>query len=688
MSSRIRYCLSGLFLFAVFAVLRPVQAGEERGNSPADSTLRVYYKEVKARLTTPGGLAMCDTLYARAAASGWMQMQAIALCLKLDHFYFKNDRTGILEGVERVQEFCRRHGKPEELRYFYYFAWGSRLITYYTKQNQYNVAVYETRRMLAEAQADDYQRGVADCYRQLANLYLVQNAFEQAYENFRREIDVFEAHGIDDINLPTQYASLAQCALELNLPDTALTALRKGRALNSEQPYQRFTLHKASALYYLKVRDFEKARQYVDSAEMQFRANPSMRLYIPGLRFLKAEYYKTTGQYDEALRVVEESLSDTSRNETGYLRQTQMKELGDIYWLMGDVRRSAANYREYIHLSDSVRGQEIRNATDDFSGILEIARLQNETKELQLTLQRKRLRNTYLIIGLLGFVLVLGGLLFARVVKLNRRLKASEALVKAQNSHLVAAGEELRLAKESAELASRMKSDFIQNMSHEVRTPLNSVVGFSQVLASKFRDDPAAAEYASIIVSSSMSLLRLVDDVLNVAYLDQAEELPRTDCTAMNDNCHDCVSKTLSQVRPGVTMIFEPSTDDPVVHTNLKRVMQVLQHLLHNAAKFTVEGEIILTYDCLVAERLMRFTVTDTGPGIPPAEQEAVFERFVKLDAFSQGTGLGLPVCRMTALKLGGSLRIDASYTDGCRMILEVPFDLPAEGRFPASGFA
>ena len=679
MSSRIRYCLSGLFLFAVFAVLRPVQAGEERGNSPADSTLRVYYKEVKARLTTPEGLAMCDTLYARAAASGWMQMQAIALCLKLDHFYFKNDRTGILEGVERVQEFCRRHGKPEELRYFYYFAWGSRLITYYTKQNQYNVAVYETRRMLAEAQADDYQRGVADCYRQLANLYLVQNAFEQAYENFRREIDVFEAHGIDDINLPTQYASLAQCALELNLPDTALTALRKGRALNSEQPYQRFTLHKASALYYLKVKDFEKARLYVDSAEMQFRANPSMRLYVPGLRFLKAEYYKTTGQYDEALRVVEESLSDTSRNETGYLRQTQMKELGDIYWLMGDVRRSAANYREYIHLSDSVRGQEIRNATDDFSGILEIARLQNETKELQLTLQRKRLRNTYLIIGLLGFVLVLGGLLFARVVKLNRRLKASEALVKAQNSHLVAAGEELRLAKESAERASRMKSDFIQNMSHEVRTPLNSVVGFSQVLASKFRDDPAAAEYASIIVSSSMSLLRLVDDVLNVAYLDQAEELPRTDCTAMNDNCHDCVSKTLSQVRPGVTMIFEPSTDDPVVHTNLKRVMQVLQHLLHNAAKFTVEGEIILTYDCLVADRLMRFTVTDTGPGIPPAEQEAVFERFVKLDAFSQGTGLGLPVCRMTALKLGGSLRIDASYTDGCRMILEVPFDLPAE---------
>ena len=170
-----------------------------------------------------------------------------------------------------------------------------------------------------------------------------------------------------------------------------------------------------------------------------------------------------------------------------------------------------------------------------------------------------------------------------------------------------------------------------------------------------------------------MSLLRLVDDVLNVAYLDQAEELPRTDCTAMNDNCHDCVSKTLSQVRPGVTMIFEPSTDDPVVHTNLKRVMQVLQHLLHNAAKFTVEGEIILTYDCLVAERLMRFTVTDTGPGIPPAEQEAVFERFVKLDTFSQGLGLGLTVCRLIASALDGTIKLDTDYSGGARFVLSIP---------------
>lgn len=679
MSSRLRNRMIRLFLFAVFACGLPAHAATERGNTPADSLLRLYFREVKARVNTPEGPQMCDTLFARAAAADWVQMQAIALCLRLDHYYYLNDREGIIDGVRRVQDFCVRHGKKDKLAYFYYFVWGSRLVTYYTKQNQYSIAVYETRQMLDEAQSDNYMQGVAECYRLLGNLYLVQNTFDRAYENFRRQIDIFESHGIEDINLPTQYASLAQCALELDMPDSALIALQKGRAIGSDSPYQRFTLDKATALYYLKTRDFEMARQYVDSAEMNVMSSPAMRSHLPGLRFLKTEYYKTTRQYDKALQTVRESLADSVQRKTGYLNHVLLKEQGNIYYRMGDAQRAVESYRDYIRKSDSVRSAQIRNSTDDFSGILEIARLQTQTKELQLVLQQKRLRYTYLIIAMLAFVLLSGGLIFARLVKLNRRLKESEGVVKAQNEHLVAAGEELRRAKEHAEQASRMKSDFIQSMSHEVRTPLNSIIGFSQVLASKYHDDPATDEYASIIVSSSLNLLRLVDDVLDIAFLDQAGELPRTDFTALNNHCHECVSKALTEVKPGVTMIFEPSPDDPVVHTNLKRIMQVLQHLLHNAAKFTVRGEIILTYTCLMAQRKLCFTVSDTGPGIPPEEQEQVFGRFVKLDAFSQGTGLGLPVCRMIVGKLGGTLRVDPAYTEGCRMRLEIPFTLPDE---------
>lgn len=265
------------------------------------------------------------------------------------------------------------------------------------------------------------------------------------------------------------------------------------------------------------------------------------------------------------METILETQRDTVIRSSGFNNYALTKELGDVYWHLREMERAAANYREYIRLSDSVRNREIRTATDDFSGILEISRLHNETKELQYDLQRKRLRNTYLIICLLAGVLVTGGVGYARMMKLNRRLKASEATVLAQNEHLRISGEELLEAKEQAEQASRMKTEFIQHMSHEVRTPLNSIVGFSQVLASEFRDKPATGEYASIIEANSATLLRLFDDVLEVAYLDQTGDLPRCDVTALNNLCNDCVESTLPELHPGVSLLDELPVSDPVV---------------------------------------------------------------------------------------------------------------------------
>lgn len=663
-----------LFVCWIFALLvasgTAVRAAGPRTVPETDSLLKVRYRSCKAHVHDAAVLPMCDSLFLYAEAAGDVRMQAVALCLRLDHYYYANDREQIIANVRRVQEFCRANGK-ERLNYFYYFAWSSRLITYYIKKNKYNVAVFETNKMLAEAQAEGYAQGVADCYRMLANLYLSQNTFQLAYDNFRKQIEVLESNGIDDINLPTQYASMAQCALELHLPDSAAVALRKAEALPARSNYQRFTVCKANVIYHLRRKEFDAAGRYLDRIERLFRDDPSMTIYKRGLSFVQREYYKAVGAYRKALDVALAAQRDSLQDHDDF---SINRDLGEIYWLMGDAARSADHYRRYIRMSDSIRNHEVRSATDDFSGMLEISRLQTETKQLQLDLERRRLRNTYLVVLLLAAVVLFGGIGIARLFKLNRRLKVSEAIVTAQNGDLIAAGEQLREAKERAELASRMKSEFIQNMSHEVRTPLNSIVGFSQVLASQFRDDPSTGEYASIIESSSRSLLRLIDDVLDIAFLDRTDELLPTDYVEINGLCRECVAKTLPEVRGRVALIVEPSEINPVVHINAKRVAQVLLHLLHNAAKFTEQGEITLNYTCLPEHRLMRFTVTDTGPGIPPEQQEAVFERFVKLDAFSQGTGLGLPVCRIIAAKLGGTLHVDATYPQGCRMIFEIPY--------------
>lgn len=663
-------------LAAALLVVCGFSARVEAREAPveADSVLQNYFRFCRSRLNEPEGVAYADTLFMRAEAARHTRMQAIALCLRLDHYYFKNDREQILAHVKRVQDFCVEHGK-EQFSYFYYFVWSSRLITFYIKQAQYNVAVYEIRQMLSEAQLEENMQAVADCYRMLANIYLSQEAHADAYDNLRRYLDVLEKNGIEDINLPTQYAAIAQCALELELPDSAYVALRRAEAIPLATNYQRFTVDKAFALYYIARKEYPRAKEYLARCEKLFSEDDTMRPYAPGLHYLRRVYYRATKQYDRALEAVRRSQNDTLLGVTNYQYYTFARDLGDIYYLMGDMRHSAENYRNYIRVADSVRVADMRSSTNDFSGILEIARLQNETKELQLDLQRKRLRNTTLFTGSLLVILLLGGLIFAREVRLNRRLKSSEARIRTQNAELKAAGDELLRAKEAAEQANRMKTNFIQSMSHEVRTPLNSIVGFSQVLASQFRGDPAVGEYASIIETSSLNLMRLVDDVLDIAFLDQTEGLPSTDFCVLNDCCRECADKVQREVRRGVMLLIEPSGDNPVVFTNPLRIRQVVIHLLHNAAKFTREGHIVLSYECLAAQRLLRFVVQDTGPGIPQQMREVVFERFVKLDAFSQGTGLGLPVCRVIAAKLGGRLYLDPDYTRGCRFVFEVPYD-------------
>lgn len=658
------FCLSTVGLSTVHAQQRVA----------VDSLLNSYYRQVRERVNDADAPLRCDSLFRLAGEKGDVRMQAVALCLRLDHYYFRNDREQILEHVRRVKDFCASHPDRPVLRYFYYFAWGSRLVTFYIKQNQTNVAIYETRRMLTQAQREGEVRAVAMCYGQLAKIYMMQGDKQMAYDNYRLQIEQVEKNGIDENNLPSIYASAAQCALEMNMPDTALLALRKAESLPMRSPYQRYAVDKSYTLYYLHADDFPAARQRLDSIERAFDTEPQLATYRSGLYYIQSAYYKAVGEYRKALEVVRRSQQDTVLRKTDYAFYALSRDMGDIYYRMGDMSRAVANYREYIQVADSVRSREVRNATEDFSGLLELGRLQNETREMQLDLQRRRLRNTYLVILLLGCVVVAGGLLLARIVRLNGRLKISEARVKEQNERLLVAGEELRAAKERAEQVSSLKSNFIQNMSHEVRTPLNSIVGFSQVLASRFRSDPEMGEFASIIEVSSQNLLRLIDDVLDISFLDQTDNLPATDCREMNSCCRECADGILREVAPGVSVLCELSSENPVVRTNIRRVAQVLNHLLHNAAKFTEQGTISLSYNCLHRSGVLRFAVTDTGPGIPPRMHEQVFERFVKLDAFSQGSGLGLPVCRVIATKLGGRLYVDPDYAGGCRMIFEIPY--------------
>ena len=355
------------------------------------------------------------------------------------------------------------------------------------------------------------------------------------------------------------------------------------------------------------------------------------------------------------------------------LSSSHYRTQGEIYQKMGNMNLAVKYLQMYINTDDSLKIANEQVSSSEFATLLNVEKLNAEKKELMLQAQQKELHNkTTLIISLI----ILLGILFIFLYRenfLKRKLKVSEAELKTRNEELMVSREELRKAKDIAEASSRMKTTFIQSMTHEIRTPLNSIVGFSQVLSDHYSNSPETQEFVNIIKSNSNDLLRLVTDVLTLSELDQYEQLPTDAETDLHAICQLASEVAKDNTQKDVEVLFEPERESLLIRSNSERISQVLNNLAHNATKFTTHGSIRIAYSVLEAEKKIEISVTDTGTGIPKDQQEAVFERFYKMNSFTQGTGLGLPICRSIVEKLGGSLRIDTSYTEGCRMILTLP---------------
>ncbi len=194
----------------------------------------------------------------------------------------------------------------------------------------------------------------------------------------------------------------------------------------------------------------------------------------------------------------------------------------------------------------------------------------------------------------------------------NRRLEIKNRQLKRERNLVIMQNKQLEVERDRAEAASKAKTAFIQSMTHEIRTPLNAISGFTQVLA-------------------------IPDMQLPDVKLEKNCDIP----------------------------------DGMVINTHPHMLLSALDNLLGNAAKFTHIGSVILSLH--QTGNNLCFSVKDTGPGIPADKREFIFERFAKLDSFVQGTGLGLPVARMIAERLGGTLTLDSDYTNGAKFDFIIP---------------
>lgn len=250
---------------------------------------------------------------------------------------------------------------------------------------------------------------------------------------------------------------------------------------------------------------------------------------------------------------------------------------------------------------------------------------------------------------------------------------------------------QLEIARRRAEEASRMKTNFIQQISHEIRTPLNILNGFTQILTTPGMElDPAMQqEVTQGIDDNTNRITSLVNKMLELADANSSAELERTDDVPAVQIAAQAADESGITVAAHLTFDLDmgEGTEMAMIHTNLQQSTRALSLLLDNARKFTrpaeaaigagaevKQGKVVL--GLRMDEQKLTFIVEDNGIGVPAEESEHIFEEFVQLDEYYDGTGIGLTVARSIARRLGGDIILDTTYNNaegGARFVMTLP---------------
>ena len=277
---------------------------------------------------------------------------------------------------------------------------------------------------------------------------------------------------------------------------------------------------------------------------------------------------------------------------------------------------------------------------------------------------------------------LLASLAFASLIVINfihrsskKKLAQANAVLENNNKQLIQRNQELTEARERAMESDQMKAAFIQNMTHQIRTPLNIITGFAQVIHDEYQSISMDEMKMMVdkMIKNTNTITTIVNQLLEISLQQSSRHINKDDCVGCNDICREAMNTVVLEHPDSVKLELKSSVADSLcINTNKFYLLKALQELLANANKFTNEGSITIECEQKDADSIS-FSVTDTGLGIPETERERIFAKFYKLDEFSEGLGLGLTICQNTVQMLGGTLHLDQEYDKGSRFVIILP---------------
>ena len=451
-----------------------------------------------------------------------------------------------------------------------------------------------------------------------------------ARRNFKYVIEQMEKYGYYE-SMPPIYMNLVNVEMEEN-PEYARELLEKALEISKKySPERVFDIETRKTLTYFNSGDIDK---FLKGYEAYRKGVEEGQSSVHG-RSIEVYYLACTGKIDEAIALAKKELGEES-----YSAITM------IYETAGQWKEAYESLRKETAEKDSANNVVLINS---MAGVRE-----------QLTLhdvERKTARNRTIAFSI-GILLL--GLLVA----------ALSYIILSRRRHM----KQLKKAYDHALESDKMKTAFIQNVSHEVRTPLNVISGFAQVIS-----DPELAagiedrqKIADMMQKNARVITSLIDEMLELSNSESAIDAVKEDQVEVNEVLRDLMQENEGLASKETVLRFESSlSEDYVITTNELMLKRIVNSLIDNAIKNTPKGTVTLRV--AADKENLTLMVEDTGKGIPAAEAEHIFERFFKLDSFKEGLGLGLPLCRSMTERLGGTVRLDTTYHHGARFIVTLP---------------
>lgn len=541
----------------------------------------------------------------------------------------------------------------ESQRYYTYFELERILIKSSLFRGEIRMAIAQSDQMYSKARALAYPFGNALALNAMGEVYSYTGRLREAGAAYEESLRLLDGMDGEDVHIRMLLVELIDYNLRIRNVNGASRYLARLNLYPEDRlsPLELAMRHISNASCQLFKGDLKAASHCLAQiGQLEAQLIPEIQQY---LLIIDARYLVATGAHEAALTAYNDFLQTEYARINHNIYKEALLEKADLLVKMGNKEEAYGQYGKVFSYIKTSFEKNYPKEIDRLCTRFQADQLAYQNERDRIVSMRFYLAGIIVSVLFLIFLLVLG---WKKIFRLKRSQMRQEAM------------------KEKAVQAIQRKNMFLSNMSHEVRTPLNAIVGFSAVLTDEDEsfDDESRREFSEIIKVNSFQLLKLINDILDFSDFENDNitfNIRTHDAVKL---CNEVVETVMASRKLEVEMRFDTDLSVLMLDTDDARLRQVLINLLVNAAKFTEQGSIVLELKMVDAGTAL-FSVTDTGCGIPPEKQHLIFERFEKLNDFVQGSGLGLSICQLIVKYMNGKLWVDSGYTRGARFCFTHP---------------